>query len=241
MDYAHRRGVLHRDLKPSNILVDREGRPHVADFGLAKRLDVDLELTSSGAIVGTPGYMAPEQIGMGRGRTSPASDVYSLGAILYQMLTGRPPFQAASALDTVLLVLELDPLLPRLLNPRVDRDLELIALKCLQKPADLRYQSAAALAADLEAYLSGEPTSARSGRLTTVVSRCSARHIMRPCSRIGDYFGSGTAWSSCYSACSPIISKSRGSDRRVHICLSGSLASAPGQPSSGGCGIAADP
>ncbi len=153
VDYAHRHGVLHRDLKPSNILVDREGRPHVADFGLAKRLDVDLDLTSSGAIVGTPGYMAPEQVGMGRGRIGPASDVYSLGAILYQMLTGRPPFQAASALDTVFLVLEQDPLPPRLLNPRVDRDLELIALKCLQKPADLRYPSAAALASDLEAYL----------------------------------------------------------------------------------------
>ena len=112
----------------------------MADFGLAKRLDVDLELTSSGAIVGTPGYMAPEQVGMGRGRIGPASDVYSLGAILYQMLTGRPPFQAATALDTVFLVLEQDPLPPRLLNPRVDRDLELIALKCLQKPADLRYR-----------------------------------------------------------------------------------------------------
>ena len=171
VDYAHRHGVLHRDLKPSNILVDREGMPHVADFGLAKRLDVDLDLTSSGAIVGTPGYMAPEQVGMGRGRIGPASDVYSLGAILYQMLTGRPPFQAATALDTVFLVLEQDPVPPRLLNPRVDRELELIALKCLQKPADLRYSTAAALASDLEAYLAGEPTSARSGRFTTIVSR----------------------------------------------------------------------
>jgi predicted Ser/Thr protein kinase len=171
VNYAHRRGVLHRDLKPSNILIDREGRPHVADFGLAKRLDVDLDLTSSGAIVGTPGYMAPEQIGMGRGPISPASDVYGLGAILYQMLTGRPPFQAASALDTLFLALEQDPLPPHLLNPRVDRDLELIALKCLQKPADLRYPDAASLASDLEAYLSGEPISARSGRLTAIMSR----------------------------------------------------------------------
>ena len=171
MDYAHRHGVLHRDLKPSNILLDEDGIPHVADFGLAKRLDVDLDLTSSGAIVGTPGYMAPEQVGIDRGRIGPASDVYSLGAILYQMLTGRPPFQAATALDTVFLVLEQDPLPPRLLNPRVDRELELISLKCLQKPADLRYSTASALASDLEAYLAGEPTSARSGRFTTIVSR----------------------------------------------------------------------
>jgi eukaryotic-like serine/threonine-protein kinase len=171
VDYAHRMGVLHRDLKPSNILIDHAGYPHVADFGLAKRLDLDLELTSSGAIVGTPGYMAPEQIFIARSRISPASDVFSLGAILYQMLTGRPPFQAASVLDSIFLVVEQDPLPPHLLNPRVDRDLELVAIKCLQKPADLRYQSAAALACDLEAYSAGEPISARSGRLTTVVSR----------------------------------------------------------------------
>jgi eukaryotic-like serine/threonine-protein kinase len=172
VDYAHRRGILHRDLKPSNILIDHAGRGHVADFGLAKRLDAGQSLTSPGAIVGTPGYMAPEQVvGEGRGRIGPACDVYGLGAILYQMLTGRPPFQAATAIDTIFLVLEQEPLPPHLLNPRVDRDLELIALKCLQKPADLRYPSAAALAADLEAYLAGEPISARSGRITAVVSR----------------------------------------------------------------------
>ena len=113
--------------------------------------------------------MAPEQIFIGRARIGPASDVFGLGAILYQMLTGRPPFQAAAPLDTIFLVLEQDPLQPHLLNPRVDRDLELIAIKCLQKPADLRYRSAAALASDLEAFISGEPISARSGRLTTVV------------------------------------------------------------------------
>src|SRR6516162_6925963 len=115
--------------------------------------------------------MAPEQVSGDRGPVGPATDVYGLGAILYQMLTGRPPFQAASALDTVFLVLEQDPLPPRLLNPRVDRELELVALKCLQKPADLRYSSAASLAADLEAYSAGEPISARSGRITALASR----------------------------------------------------------------------
>jgi serine/threonine protein kinase len=178
--YAHTQGVLHRDLKPSNILIDEQGRALVTDFGLAKRLtapepgshggDPDSVLTRTGAILGTPSYMAPEQAAGSRGRLGPASDVYSLGTILYQMLTGRPPFQAASPVDTVLQVLEQDPVPPRLLA-RVDRDLEMIVLKCLQKPVDLRYASAAALADDLHAYLAGEPVSAQTGRFSDVVSR----------------------------------------------------------------------
>jgi len=169
--YAHQRGVLHRDLKPSNILIDEEGRPHVSDFGLAKRVEDDEPLTLSGAVLGTPSYMAPEQAAGKRGRPGPASDVYSLGAILYQMLTGRPPFQAATSVETVLLVLEQEPLPPRLLNPRADRELEMIALKCLQKPPELRYESAAALADDLAAYLADEPTAARSGVFSSIVAR----------------------------------------------------------------------
>ena len=133
--YAHQRGILHRDLKPSNILLDREGRPHVTDFGLAKQVEGDAQLTMSGAIVGTPCHMAPEQAAGSRGRLGAASDVYSLGTILYQMLTGRPPFQAASPVDTVLLVLEQDPLPPRLLNARADRELEMIALEVSAKTA----------------------------------------------------------------------------------------------------------
>jgi serine/threonine-protein kinase len=169
--YAHQQGVLHRDLKPSNILIDAQGEPHISDFGLAKQIESDTSLTRSGAVLGTPSYMPPEQAAGNRGQLGPASDVYSLGAILYQMLTGRPPFQAASPVDTVLLVLEQDPLPPRLVNPKADRDLELIALRALQKPPDLRYPTAAAMAADLEAYVAGEPISARSGAFTQVIAR----------------------------------------------------------------------
>jgi serine/threonine-protein kinase len=169
--FAHQQGVLHRDLKPSNILIDLEGRPHVTDFGLAKRIAADATLTNTGAIVGTPSYMAPEQAAGNRGEIGPASDVYSLGTILYAMLTGHPPFQAASPVDTVLLVLEQDPLPPRLVNAAADRDLEMIALMALQKPPELRYRSAAAMAEDLEAYLAGEPIAARSGGISQVVAR----------------------------------------------------------------------
>lgn len=167
---AHEQGILHRDLKPSNILIDNDGEPHVTDFGLAKRVTGDEPLTRSGAILGTPSYLAPEQAAGERGQLGPATDVYSLGAVLYQMLTGRPPLQAATPLDTVMLVLQQDPVPPRLLNPQADRDLGFIAMRCLQKPVELRYASAATLADDLEAYLAGEPISARSGRFSAVVA-----------------------------------------------------------------------
>ena len=162
--FAHMRGVLHRDLKPSNILLDEHGEPHVTDFGLAKQLTEAVTVTKTGAVLGTPAYMAPEQAAGIRGQLGPRSDVYSLGVILYHMLTGRPPFQAASPAEMVMLVLEQDPVPPRMLNPKADRDLEMICLRCLQKPSDLRYASAAALADDLEAYLNDESIAARSGR-----------------------------------------------------------------------------
>jgi serine/threonine-protein kinase len=168
--FAHTRGILHRDLKPSNILLDDLDVPHVMDFGLAKQQGEGESLTRTGAVLGTPAYMAPEQAAGARGEVGPHSDVYSLGVVLYALLTGRPPFQAASPVDVVLLVLEQDPVPPRVLNPKADRDLEMIALRCLQKPIDLRYPSAAALAEDLEAYLNNESIAARSGRLGQVVA-----------------------------------------------------------------------
>jgi len=168
---AHDRGVLHRDLKPSNILIDATGRPHVSDFGLAKRLEDDQSVTHTGAILGTPCYMSPEQAAGSRGDVGPTSDVWSLGAILYQMLTGRPPFQASSPMDTLLAVLETDPPAPRTVADGVDRDLEMIALKSLQKPQELRYASAGGLAADLRAFLAGETIAARRGGLADVFAR----------------------------------------------------------------------
>lgn len=169
--FAHEQGVLHRDLKPSNVLLDSEGQPHITDFGLAKRFTEAASLTRSGAVMGTPSYMAPEQAVGARGEMGPASDVYSLGSILYHMLTGRPPFLAASPVDTLLMLLEQDVAPPRLVNPKADRELELIALKCLQKPVDLRYRSAGALADDLDSYLKDEPIAARSGQFGQVMAR----------------------------------------------------------------------
>jgi serine/threonine-protein kinase len=168
---AHQQGILHRDLKPSNVLIDAAGVAHVTDFGLAKRVHDGTPITQTGAIVGTPSYMSPEQAAGSRGTLSPASDVYSLGAILYEILTGQPPFQAASAFDTLLLVMDRDVVPPRVFNRKIDPLLEMICLKCLQKPADLRYASAGALAADLRAYLEGGEVSARPAGLGSLVGQ----------------------------------------------------------------------
>lgn len=161
IQFSHEKNVLHRDLKPGNVLLTQAGEPKVADFGLAKFLDGDDSSTKTGEILGTPGYMSPEQAGGVVKNIGAGSDIYSLGAILYELLTGRPPFRTPDPLRTVLMVISEDPVPPRTLQPTVPKDLETICLKCLEKSPAKRYPTAGELSADLRRFLAGEPIQAR--------------------------------------------------------------------------------
>ena len=161
VQFAHDKGVVHRDLKPANILVDSQGKPHITDFGLAKLLGEDSNLTRTGHVVGTPGYMAPEQASGKHNGVGIAADVYSLGAVLYRQLTGSPPFRSANVVDTLDQVINEEPIPPRQINASVERDLETICLKCLQKVPSRRFITAGALAEDLARWMAGEPIVSR--------------------------------------------------------------------------------
>src|SRR6266404_931667 len=159
--YAHEHGILHRDIKPGNILLDQKGEPHLTDFGLARLVETESTVTRTLEVLGTPSYMAPEQAAANNTQLTSATDVYGLGAVLYQLLTGHPPFAGGTTYETIKLLLETEPRQPRLLNPKIDRDLSTICLKCLEKDPQSRYPSALALAEDLERWLKHEPIQAR--------------------------------------------------------------------------------
>src|SRR5213078_1380553 len=167
VSYAHEHGILHRDIKPGNILLDAKGEPHLTDFGLARLVETESTVTRTMEVLGTPSYMAPEQaVGNNAGVTN-ATDIYGLGAVLYQLLTGHPPFAGGTTYETVRLVLDTEPRQPRLWNRKIDRDLATICLKCLDKDPQRRYSSALALAEDLECWLKHEPIRARRTSLVT--------------------------------------------------------------------------
>src|SRR5881227_2698376 len=159
--YAHEHGILHRDIKPGNILLDQKGEPHLTDFGLARLVESESSVTQTLDVLGTPSYMAPEQAVGNNAAVSSATDVYGLGGVLYQLLTGQPPFAGGATYETIKLLLDTEPKQPRLLNPKIDRDLSTICLKCLEKDPKRRYASALALAEDLERWLKHEPIQAR--------------------------------------------------------------------------------
>eukprot|EP00913_Durusdinium_trenchii_P005667 g5285.t1 len=161
VQYAHDNGVIHRDLKPANVLIDSDGKPRITDFGLAKNIATDSGMTTTGQIIGTPSFMPPEQAAGKSAEIGPLADVYSLGAMLYALLTGRPPFQAANVMETLKQVLEQEPVSPRVINPAVDQDLETICLKCLRKEPDNRYGAADELAHELDRFLKDKPILAR--------------------------------------------------------------------------------
>src|SRR6266480_4958660 len=165
--YAHEHGILHRDIKPGNVLLDAKGEPHLTDFGLARLVETESTVTRRMEVLGTPSYMAPEQAVGNNALVAEATDIYGLGAVFYQLLTGHPPFAGGTTFETIRLLLETEPRQPRLWNRKIDRDLATICLKCLEKDQERRYSSAVELAEDLERWLKNEPIRARRTGLFT--------------------------------------------------------------------------
>jgi eukaryotic-like serine/threonine-protein kinase len=216
VEHLHQQGIVHRDLKPSNILLDADGQPYVTDFGLAKVFAVGGDMTATGVIAGTPSYMAPEQASGRRTRVSPATDIYSLGAILYELLTGAPPFRAETPLDTLMEVLSGDPVMPRTINPHVPRGLELICLKCLEKEPEKRYASAAELADDLDRFARGDVLEVRpptvlqqfwswTRRQPALVTRLGTLGVFYAIETVNYTFGIGATDSSFHTPVSVIV------------------------------------
>src|SRR5437016_13537422 len=174
--YAHEHGILHRDIKPGNILLDAKGEPLLTDFGLVRLVEAESTITRTREALGTPSYMAPEQAAGEQRKLSNATDVYGLGAVLYQLLTDHPPFAGGTTYETIKLLLDTEPRQPRLLNPKIDRDLSTICLKCLEKDPQRRYPSALALAEDLERWLKHEPIRARRTGVFTHARKWVRRH-----------------------------------------------------------------
>ena len=184
VEFAHEHGILHRDIKPGNILLDKKGEPHLTDFGLARLVEQESTVTNSLDVLGTPSYMAPEQAAGQTKNLTAAADVYGLGAVFYQMLTGQPPFAGGTTYETIRLVLEREPRNPRLVNPKIDLDLATICLKCLEKDPKKRYETAEALAQDVEHWFRHEPIRARrAGLLPAAGNGCNAIRPPRSPSR----------------------------------------------------------
>ena len=178
VNYAHQKGIVHRDLKPANVLMASDGTLKITDFGLAKRIDIeDSGLTRTGAVMGTPAYMAPEQARGATKEVGPAADIYALGAILYELLTGRHPFSGATLMETLQQVLTADPIPPSIISPAIPRDLETICLKCLMKQPEGRYASALLLAQDIERFRTGEPILARREGIASKIWRKARKRV----------------------------------------------------------------